>query len=320
MATDNPFDIENGRKTPGIISQEQARTDTAAPSDPAQIGQPAAATPVQATADQAKAQQVTVDPATQTVQGQLAGILASGNPLLVQAQTRAKQDANARGLLNSTMAVSAGEDALYKTALPIASQDASTYGTAALKNADLGQETELTNMTARNRANELNTTEANTTSRFNVDQSNQVATKNAELQQQAILQKRDNDNKVLLQSMDAQTRVDLVNIEANYRTLMQASDSASSLYQQTLRNISDITANANMNAAAKNAAIAQQKALLSNGMNLIGAMNNLDVAALLDFSDLGGSPVPDDPVPAAADYVPPPPPPPPDQNKPELGA
>lgn len=67
----------------------------------------------------------------QTVQSQLQGIIASDSPLMQQARARALQAANQRGLLNSTMSVTAGEDALYNAAMPIAQQDASTYADAA---------------------------------------------------------------------------------------------------------------------------------------------------------------------------------------------
>ncbi len=62
-----------------------------------------------------------------TVAGQMQNIMASGNPLLQRAKTNAAKVANKRGLLNSSMAVQAGEEAALSAALPIAQQDASTY-------------------------------------------------------------------------------------------------------------------------------------------------------------------------------------------------
>lgn len=57
-----------------------------------------------------------------TVQTQLKGLLDKNNPLLKQARTRAKQFSNRRGLLDSTLAAQAGEEAALSVALPIASQ------------------------------------------------------------------------------------------------------------------------------------------------------------------------------------------------------
>ena len=69
-----------------------------------------------------------------TVAGQMNKILSSGSPLLERAKTRAAQAANSRGLLNSSMGVQAGEEAVLTTAMPMAQQDASTYANQGLVN------------------------------------------------------------------------------------------------------------------------------------------------------------------------------------------
>lgn len=67
-----------------------------------------------------------VSPATQTVAGQLQSILNADNPLMQQARSRAQQTANASGMLNSSMAQTAGDASMFAAAMPIASADAST--------------------------------------------------------------------------------------------------------------------------------------------------------------------------------------------------
>jgi hypothetical protein len=62
-----------------------------------------------------------------TVEARLTGLLSSGSPYLESARARAQQESNARGLLNSTMAATAGEKAAIESALPIATQDASYF-------------------------------------------------------------------------------------------------------------------------------------------------------------------------------------------------
>lgn len=79
-----------------------------------------------------------------TVAGQLEGLLSSDSPYINEAEARAMQTANARGLLNSSIAASEGEKAAIQSALPIASQDASTYFNQS-----------LTNQAAKNRMLEL---------------------------------------------------------------------------------------------------------------------------------------------------------------------
>jgi len=77
----------------------------------------------------------------ETVQGQLKGILDSGSPLLEQARARAMEGMQERGLLNSAMAQSAGDDALIKSGLQIATPDAATYGLASRDNQLTANET-----------------------------------------------------------------------------------------------------------------------------------------------------------------------------------
>ena len=76
--------------------------------------------------------------ANQTVAGQLEKIIANDSPLMQQARTRALQTAQANGRSNSSMAASAGDAAMYDAAMPIAQQDASTFGNAGQINANAG--------------------------------------------------------------------------------------------------------------------------------------------------------------------------------------
>ena len=72
----------------------------------------------------------------ETVRSQLQQIIADDSPLMQQARTRALQTANSRGLLNSSMARTAADSAMYDAAMPIATQDASTYARAGEFNAN----------------------------------------------------------------------------------------------------------------------------------------------------------------------------------------
>lgn len=80
-----------------------------------------------------------------TVQGQLTNVLDAGGPLMDRATTRANQQANSRGLLNTSIAVGAGQSALYDAALPIAQQDANTNAQAGQFNANASNAAALTN-------------------------------------------------------------------------------------------------------------------------------------------------------------------------------
>lgn len=68
-----------------------------------------------------------VSPQTETVQGQLQGLLNNENPLMQASYQKGLELANSRGILNSSMAAEAGQTAMLNAALPIAQQDSSTY-------------------------------------------------------------------------------------------------------------------------------------------------------------------------------------------------
>ena len=75
----------------------------------------------------AQAKLYNVNPTTQTAQGQMNGLLADNSKYMQLARQQAKEQANQAGLLNTTLAETAGERAAIESALPIAQQDANTY-------------------------------------------------------------------------------------------------------------------------------------------------------------------------------------------------
>jgi hypothetical protein len=83
-----------------------------------------------------------------TVAGQLTGLLDPNSPLIQQARAAAMDQANARGLQNSSMAATAGDAAAYNVALPIAQADASTYAKAGQYNADEANQFKLADLQA----------------------------------------------------------------------------------------------------------------------------------------------------------------------------
>lgn len=96
------------------------------------------------------AAQRTVDPNRETVSGQFNTLISKGNPLITGARTRAAQEANARGLVNTSMGVQAGEMAAYNAALPIAQSDAEVYNRAAELNMGATNEARMFGANAEN--------------------------------------------------------------------------------------------------------------------------------------------------------------------------
>jgi len=86
----------------------------------------------------------------QTVAGQLGGLLDANSNYIQSARDRAMRASNARGLSNSSIAASAGEDSAYQAALPIATSDAQAFREADAYNASLYNQGLMYNADAEN--------------------------------------------------------------------------------------------------------------------------------------------------------------------------
>ena len=148
-----------------------------------------------------------------TVQGQLKGILDAGGPLMDRATTRALQQMNARGVLNSSMAIGAGQAALYDAAVPIAGADASTYARSQSENAQMRQDA-ATQAAGFQQQSNLQA----------ADLAGQERLQAAGFQQQSRVQAADIASQERLQSKDLASRYDLANLDANTRKQLQAAD------------------------------------------------------------------------------------------------
>lgn len=205
--------------------------------------------------------------ANQTVQGQVANITDSGSPLMDRAATKAMQTMNGRGLLNSSMAVQAGQAALYDAALPIAQQDANTFATAGKRNADAADSTSQFNATAQNKV-----------------LGDQVAAgvtgaqQEAGFRQQTALQTQDIASQQAMQVKDLASRYDLANLDANARAQLQQQDAA---LQKQLQ-----TANATLQTNLATQSQGAQKALSEYQLAVQQAMSGQDNATKLQLQAL----------------------------------
>ena len=197
---------------PGILqswyadyNKDNAGASTATTATPAPAGMLASAgpkpPPAPFTAAQASTTQWTPDEAS-TVAGQVNKLTAAGSPLIDQATTAAKQQSASRGLLNSTLGITAGLDAAYRTALPIAQQDANTFASA-------GQ---------------FNANSANATSQFNAGATNEVGMQREGFAQQRQLQDADFAQQNKTQAADLASRYDLANMDVQSRAALQQAD------------------------------------------------------------------------------------------------
>lgn len=242
-----------------------------------------------------------INPATDTVEGRIGNIVSSGSPLMKQAETRALQGMNARGLINSSMAVGAGQSALYDAALPIAQQDASMFHEQRIRNqdaenqalqftADAGNRVNLQNLQGRQQMEQashaaelekgLISARTESESRLQSERSQQA------LEGEKQLTQLRGQIEMGLQELRGTQSQTLAEIEANSKALIQTNDSAGKLYQQALDAINKTLLNPELGPRAKQAAIDRQVELLRSGLSLIGSVADLDLASLLDFESV----------------------------------
>lgn len=179
----------------------------------------------------------------QTVAGQVEDITASGSPLMRRAEARASAAMNRRGLLNSSMALQAGQSALYDAALPIAQSDAATNANAANFNAnatnvsrqfgaDATNKQSLVNQDATNRAAEFAAGATNQANAANQDATNRALEQNATsanrlteqsntITAQARLADAEATNKAIAQDLDNQFKVSISNADAATKIQLQ---------------------------------------------------------------------------------------------------
>lgn len=238
---------------------------------PATVADAPVAQGVTAEAASATSANRTLDP-NELVSTQLGKVMAADSPVLQQAEGRAKVAANSRGLLNSSMAIQAGQGAVLDRAMPIAQADAAANTRVADTNNANTQQTNVFNAGNVQDVNKFNASNQQQNNQFNADKQNNNNIVNATEQ-----------NKILSQFLDQGSKLQLADIEASYKTILQSEASASTLYQQSVRNISDILQNPDLTPEAKTAAVTNQNALLKTGLNIIGKIGGLNLEELLVF-------------------------------------
>jgi hypothetical protein len=227
----NRFDkqnITNYLDTQGISrDKDPAQTiDLAQLPPPQQVNRPS---PV--VASPVVAAPVKLNEQTDTVQGRLNSLLADPNsPLLQRAGTMAAQASNRRGLLNTSIGVSAGQAALTDAALQIATPDAQARTQAALQNSELS-----TRASSENAKNNL------TAGMFNNDLGFKVDSFNSEMGFKAGAFNAEQVNAIMGKHLDNNNRLQLAEIEAKYQRDLQGSASASKLFSDVMQLITQVS-------------------------------------------------------------------------------
>lgn len=262
LQTNNPPGL-NG----GLVNSPPSATLPPAPTAPSYSSTPAAATGYTATPYSV--------PKEATVQERVKGIIGEDSALMQQAEQRARQEAASRGLVNSSIAVGAGQQAVIAQALPIAQQDAQTYANAATNTAN-----------QQNAASQFNAGAQNTVGLANAQQENAARANNQQAAVQLMNTRMTNETQTALANLDTQTRLALSTLDTQTRQLLQTNQSASNAYVQAVTNITNITTSQTMSQEAKDRAVASQINLLREQLRTIGGLAATVPAEIADL-DLG---------------------------------
>lgn len=256
----------------------------------------------------------------QTVEGRIGNIVNPNNPLMVQAETQANSDANARGLINSSMATSAGQDAMYRAALPIATADAATYGKAAGYNADQANQVALQNAQMKTSTAQANLS-ANTQwagANLNAQTTKDVAGINTASQQKIASEQNQTqlaqtgmqgqtqrdvatlnaDSQQKIATLDSATRTQIQQLQNQNSTLLNTNQQASQAFNQYVVAASNIQNNPNLDAANKTTALQTLWQTTQTQLQVLAHVSGLDLTGMLDMTQFS-APV-STPAPTAA--------------------
>ena len=219
----NPY--QNFSSQAGTQPQQPAPPTPPAPA----VSPTAGITPIAKTAAVTSA----VDKPTETVQGQMDSILSQDSPLMQRARSLATQQANERGLINSSISAGAGTAAMIDAARPIAAQDAQTYGQRSMFNTDVMNQNAQFSAGQSNDLFKFGQDQASVSDRFNAEQFN--------LERRQLI-----DNQAQLERLGLQINANNQNIPAGF---------AANISNTAMSGVNAILADPNMTPAAKQASV-----------------------------------------------------------------
>jgi hypothetical protein len=196
------------------------------------------------------------------VEGRINSIIGKGSPLMQLAETRALQQANRRGLSNSSMAVGAGQRALYDAAMPIAQQDAGLYSQQSITNQNAANTAAQSNAAMRGNLGMEGIRVGESSRQFDVGQAGQNDRFNRELQanerQFDVNQagtnerfKQELDQRLELAGIDRQTRLDIIDAQTESQNLISGNENIANAWGTTMSAIDKINANPDLGQEAK---------------------------------------------------------------------
>ena len=239
----------------------------------------------------------------QTVEGRIGRIIGAGSPLQEQAKARSLEAAGARGLANTSMAVTAGESALYDSAMPIAQADAATAARAAGYNVDQSNQFARANADSENqfRLSDKQIAGQGWLADKDIAARGWLADKQAlnERDTQGWLmdkqgaRERDlalinRDTQVQLAQLGAEHQAQAAALQQQHQKLLETNAQASSSFNQAVAAVNAIQNNPQMDANAKTQAIANVWHDVQTQFKVLGAVAGLGLDQQLDLTNYPG--------------------------------
>lgn len=193
---------------------------------------------------------------TQTVAGQLTGLLETDSPYITRARTRAAQTANSRGLINSSMAAGAGEAAAIDAALPVAQQDAQTYTQQQYQNQNASNQAKL----------------------FNADFGNQTFFRQLDTDNRLKVDQQQQQQQLKLAEMDRDLRLDLAAIDVSQKDYAAFSDYISNTSQQYQVQQTNISTDPGLSVEEKNRALQDLSVTYRSNMQVMSDLYGVDIS------------------------------------------
>lgn len=217
-----------------------------------------------------------VDP-TQTVEGRIQSIINPNNPLMQQARTRAMEQANARGLMNSSLAATAGESAMIDAAMPIAQADAATFAKSASYNADQSNQFAVRNVDADNQFRLRG---------MDQGQQRNMAAFERETQQQ--LAQINRDTQTTLAGLDATNKAAAEATRSANDRLLNTNNQAATAFNQAVSAVSAIQNNKDLDGNNKTQAVSAIYRDLQTQLRVLGTVAGLNLTSALNFAGMPG--------------------------------
>ena len=225
----------------------------------------------------------------QTVEGRISGII--NGTVGQQARGRAMGMMNERGLTNSSIAISAGEDAAYNAAIPIATADAATFAKAAgynsdqsnqfaTKRADIATQYGLAEMADRNRLDITRINDATTRSgqadQVGVAKINDATTRSGQTNQMDIAKLNAATN-TSIATMENLQKTTALQLQFDNKTLLETNQQAATAFGNGMQAVNTINLNDKMDANTKTQAVAQVWRDVTLQMTVIGGVTGLEL-------------------------------------------